>query len=139
MDAAEMRRRLAAARVAHLATVRPDGRPHVVPCCFAFEGDRLVTAVDAKPKRSTALQRLVNVAATGWATVIVDHYDDADWSALWWVRAEGPARVVDDPAAVAAAVELLAAKYPQYRQHPPPGPVIEVGLVRWRGWNAGGR
>lgn len=134
-----MRRRLAAARVARLATVRPDGRPHVVPCCFALDGDRLVTAVDAKPKRSPALQRLANVAGTGWAAVLVDHYDDTDWSVLWWVRAEGPARVVDDPVAVAAAVTLLAAKYPQYRDDPPPGPVIEVGLVHWQGWEAGGR
>ncbi|MDP9296456.1 MAG: pyridoxamine 5'-phosphate oxidase family protein, partial [Actinomycetota bacterium] len=50
------RERLAGGRVAHLATVRPDGGPHVVPIVFALEGDRLYTAIDDKPKRTRGLQ-----------------------------------------------------------------------------------
>ena len=45
-------------RVARLATVGPDGRPHVVPICFALDGDTLYTAVDSKPKSTRRLRRL---------------------------------------------------------------------------------
>ena len=63
MDEAECRARLSSARVGRLATVRPDGGPHVVACCFAVQGDRLWTAVDAKPKTTARLQRLDNIRA----------------------------------------------------------------------------
>jgi PPOX class probable F420-dependent enzyme len=79
----EARRRFGAARVARLATADAAGRPHLVPIVFALEGDRVYSAVDAKPKRTTALRRLANVRENPAATVLVDHYDDEDWSALW--------------------------------------------------------
>jgi PPOX class probable F420-dependent enzyme len=123
-------RHLAAARVGHLATVTPDGRPHVVPVCFAVHEGRIVTAVDAKPKGTTQLARLRNVGATGRASLLVDHYDDADWSRLWWVRVDGAAEVTHDE----AAIDALAAKYPQYRERRPPGPVIAITPERWRSW-----
>ena len=88
MDEARCHARLSAARVGHLATVRPDGRPHVVACCFALQGDRLWTAVDAKPKATQRLQRLANVRAHPWASLLADHYEE-DWDELWWVRADG--------------------------------------------------
>ena len=53
-----MRGKLAAARVARLGTVRPDGRPHIVVCCFALAGEVVYSAVDDKPKTTVALQRL---------------------------------------------------------------------------------
>ena len=72
-----------------------DHRPHAVPCCFALVGDVVYTAVDdVKAKRSTALRRVDNVRANGAASLLVDHYAD-DWSALWWVRVDGNARVLD--------------------------------------------
>jgi PPOX class probable F420-dependent enzyme len=137
LDAAEARRRLAAARVARLATADADGRPHVVPFVFAVDGDTVWSAVDAKPKTTTALRRLANVAANPAVAVLADHYDDADWTALWWVRADGRGRVLDAEAPRARrAVELLAARYPQYREQPPAGPVLEIGVERWSGWSA---
>jgi PPOX class probable F420-dependent enzyme len=111
------------APVARLATVDPQGRPHVVPICFAIDGATLYTAVDEKPKRTRRLQRLRNIEANPRVEVLIDRYDD-DWSRLWWVRLRGTARVVDDP----RALELLAAKYPQYRERPPAGPVIAVSI-----------
>ncbi len=134
MDDGEARRRLAAARVGHLATVRPDGRPDVVPFCFALEGDILYTAVDAKPKARAAVQRVANVLAHPEVTVLVDHYDE-DWSRLWWVRARGRAEVVaeDDPAR-RYALSVLAGKYDQYRRRPPPGPVLAIALTEYRWW-----
>ena len=122
--------RLAQARIGRLATVTPTGRPHIVPVCFALHGGRIVTAVDAKPKATTALKRLENIRATGRAGLLVDHYEE-DWSALWWVRVDGPAAVVGEDD---AAVDALAAKYPQYRAERPTGPVIVIEPERWRSW-----
>jgi len=110
MDATAMRRRILEARVARLATVDAEGRPHIVPISFALDGDTMFFAVDMKPKRTTNLKRLRNIAANPAVAVLFDHYED-DWSRLWWVRLRGPARIVEDR----RAMDLLAAKYPQYR------------------------
>ena len=121
--------RVALARVGRLATVTPAGRPHVVPVCFALDGGRIVTAVDAKPKATTALARLENVRATGRASLLVDHYAE-DWSQLWWVRVDGAAEVLQSD----RAIDALAAKYEQYREARPAGPVIAIEPERWRSW-----
>lgn len=129
---------MASARVARLATVRADGRPHVVPVTFALSpgeyADALVTAVDAKPKRTTDLQRLRNIAANPAVSLLVDHYDD-DWTMLWWIRIDGTARVVTSEPERGALVAPLVEKYEQYRTQPPAGPVIAVqirSVVSWR-------
>jgi PPOX class probable F420-dependent enzyme len=137
MDAAEARRRLTGARVGHLATVGADGRPSVVPLCFAVEGDVLWTAVDGKPKRTTRLARLADIAVHPQVAVGVDHWSE-DWSRLWWVRVRGVARVVDDEPERANGLGLLAAKYDQYRAQAPEGPVVAVRLLEWRAWSAAG-
>jgi PPOX class probable F420-dependent enzyme len=126
---------LAGARVARLATVTPDGRPHVVPVTFAVAGDLIYSAVDAKPKTTRELRRLANIRANPDVAVLADHYAE-DWAALWWARADGSASVLDEPAAIAGPVTLLAERYPQYRAAPPAGPVIAVRVHRWTGWSA---
>jgi PPOX class probable F420-dependent enzyme len=130
MDEAEAHRRFAAARVARLATVRADGRPHVVAVCFAMAGEEIVTAVDAKPKSTRALARLDNIAAHPDVSLLVDHYAD-DWSQLWWVRADGRARVVD---ITVDHLDALARKYSQYADAPPAGPAIVVRPAHWASW-----
>ena len=127
------RARFAAARVARLGTAGADGRPRVVPIVFAVAGDQVYSAVDDKPKRTRALRRLTDVAANPAVSLLVDHYEE-DWSALWWVRADGSGRVLGqrDPEAVRAR-GLLAARYPQ--QHGA-GTVLAVTVARWRGWEA---
>jgi PPOX class probable F420-dependent enzyme len=122
-------REFGAARVARLATVDREGRPHVVPICFVVDGTTLYTAVDEKPKRTRRLRRLDNIAANPRVEVLIDHYEE-DWSKLWWVRLRGRARIVEDP----RAVELLAAKYPQYRERPPAGPVIAIEIEERSEW-----
>src|SRR5207244_1306082 len=82
---------LADSPVGILATVRPDGSPHVVPFVFAISGRTLYWAVDRKPKRTEALQRLSNISANPGVEVLVHRYEE-DWSRLWWVRATGTAR-----------------------------------------------
>lgn len=130
------RSRFAAARVARLATVGADGQPHLVPVVFALRGDVLVIAVDNKPKSSHDLKRLRNIAANPLVSVLVDVYAD-DWTQLWWVRADGRARVVTDEAERAEPLAWLSSKYPQYAADPPPGPVIRIDVTSWRGWSAG--
>jgi PPOX class probable F420-dependent enzyme len=128
-----MRTRVTAARVARLATTTPDGRPHVVPCCFVIADDTIYSAVDAKPKTTLALRRLANIEANPATALLVDHYDD-DWTELWWVRLDGVARVVADPSERASALVLLAGKYAQYARTPPPGEVMAIEVARWRAW-----
>lgn len=108
-----------------------DLRPHIVPVTYAVHGDELFIAVDQKPKSTTALKRLRNIAANERVAVLVDEYDE-DWAHLWWVRVDGVARVVPEHA---AAVELLVAKYPQYEADPPQGPVIVIRAEAWSGWS----
>lgn len=134
MDEAGCRARLSAARVGRLATVRPDGRPHVVVCCFAVAGERVWTAVDAKPKATTRLQRLANVRANPWASLLVDHYSE-DWDELWWVRVDGPAAVLEGGGERDEALAALVAKYEQYAACPPAGPVIAITPGRFSGWS----
>jgi PPOX class probable F420-dependent enzyme len=125
---------LAGSRVAVLATLTAAGRPHLVPVTFALLGSVIVIAVDQKPKRTTDLARLRNIAADERVAVLAQHYAE-DWSALWWVRADGRARVLPDLADRAEPVRRLAAKYPQYQDAPPAGPVISIDVERWTGWS----
>ncbi|WP_035855129.1 TIGR03668 family PPOX class F420-dependent oxidoreductase [Cryptosporangium arvum] len=123
----EARRRLTEARVVRLATADAGGVPHLVPATFAVERDTILIAVDHKPKRHTNLRRLRNVAENPHVCVLADFYAD-EWTQLWWVRADGLARVTDGP------TDALVAKYPQYRDRPPTGPVLTIEVTRWSGW-----
>lgn len=134
MEVADCLRLFSAARVARLATVGPTG-PHLVPIVFAVHDDAIVTAVDHKPKRSRNLRRLANIADNPAVTLLVDEYDE-DWGRLWWVRADGVARVLDEVTAMQPALDLLAGRYEQYRKVRPAGPVIEVRVQQWTGWSA---
>jgi PPOX class probable F420-dependent enzyme len=132
----EARHRFAQAPVGRLATIRPDGAPHLVPVVFAADGDRILMAVDPKPKRSRDLQRLRNIAAHPAVSLLVDRYE-TDWRLLWWVRADGMARVVADGRERDEAVERLTAKYPQYQALAGAfGPAVLVDVTRWSSWSA---
>jgi PPOX class probable F420-dependent enzyme len=138
MTAAQARARFAAARVARLATAGADGAPHLVPIAFAVAGETIVHAVDHKPKRTRALRRLANIAGNPHVSVLADHYEDGDWGRLWWVRVDGTARILasgEDEAV--AAIALLRARYAQYEERPPEGPVVIVDVARWTGWTGG--
>jgi PPOX class probable F420-dependent enzyme len=133
MEIGQARRRVLSARIGHLGTVSGDGRPHLVPCCFVLRGDTVYSAVDAKPKSTMALRRVENIMANGAACLLVDHYEE-DWSALWWIRLDGVAHIVDSLEEVEEVKGALAAKYPQYRQVAIPGPVIALDIRTWRAW-----
>lgn len=140
LDADVCRSRFAAARHAYLATADGDGVPQLVPVTFALlsavgstPADEIVVAVDHKPKTTLDLKRLRNIAENPRVTLLADRYDD-DWTRLWWVRADGVAVVEHDGEPRAAALDALAERYPQYRQHRPDGPVIRARVTRWSGW-----
>jgi len=123
--------------VARLATVTPEGVPHLVPVVFAFDGESrevLYTAVDAKPKTTQRLRRLANIESNPQVSLLVDQYAD-DWTQLWWVRVDGVAAIHRDGPALQTGYRLLRAKYPQYQSVPLDGPVIAVTVTRWSSWH----
>ena len=100
-----------------------------------MDGDRIVTAVDAKPKRGALLRRLVNIRANPRVSLLVDEYDD-DWERLWWVRADGEARIVEEDPGLGRALALLRARYAQYATVALIGPAVVIEVARWLGWSA---
>ncbi len=139
MDTDECRARFAAARFAHLATADQHGVPHLVPVTFVLQtGDQVAVAIDHKPKRVSdphGLRRVRNIEENPRVAFLVDHPDE-DWDRLWWVRADGAARVVDAGPEHDGAVDALVARYRQYREVRPTGPVLLARVERWSGWAA---
>jgi PPOX class probable F420-dependent enzyme len=129
----DARQRFASAAVARLATVGPDGQPHIVPVTFAIDGDHIYSAVDAKPKSSPLLRRLRNITSNPRVAVLVDYYEQ-EWSRLWWVRVDGEASILGEPDELTQPLRLLVARYWQYGANPPDGPIIDILAERWVGW-----
>ena len=129
----EARERFGRGRVARLATADASGFPHLVPFTFALDGDVIVLAVDHKPKSSRPLRRITNIAENPSVSALVDHYEE-EWPNLWWARADGRAAIWDDPERCRTPIRLLQAKYGQYRDHPPAGPIVAIIVSRWSGW-----
>ncbi|MDR7581892.1 MAG: TIGR03668 family PPOX class F420-dependent oxidoreductase [Armatimonadota bacterium] len=127
-------------RVGHLATVDGDGRPHVVPVCFAVHGGDVYTPLDVKPKRVAPLRlrRVRNLLGHPDVCLVVDRYDE-DWTRLAWVQLRGRAGLVDDPAERGAAIAALRARYPQYRNAALEScPLIRVSVTEVVAWAAAG-
>jgi PPOX class probable F420-dependent enzyme len=133
--AAEM---LAVCRVAHLGLLDEQGRPRVLPVTFVRHADRLWSVVDDKPKRAGGreLARVRWLRRDPRAALTVDHYAD-DWDRLAWVQVLGGVEIVAVREG-AEAVAALAAKYPQYRGAPPPGPLLRLDPERCLHWRARG-
>lgn len=125
------------ARVARMATADAEGRPHVVPVCFAFVGDHIVTPIDEKPQEVSpdALRRSRDIRENQRVALLVDHYT-ADWSRLGWVQVRGRATICppgEQPHR--EAIEALRAKYDQYVGHDLEArPLIEVVPGTVRSW-----
>jgi len=135
LDEPEALGRLCSARVARLATASSGGRPHIVPVTFAVRERIIVTAIDHKPKTTSNLKRLRNIEENNRVSLLVDEYDDQDWARLWWVRADGMARLIEDARECELSVSWLRDKYEQYRSNLPEGPVIRIDIDALRGWS----
>ncbi len=128
-----------AQRIARLATVDDRGRPHVVPICFARTGDVVYSVIDEKPKRGDymRLRRLRNIASNPNVQVLLDVYDDADWSRLRYLQLRGRARLIDHGAEHGRALILLRDRYAQYGAMSLEGrPIIAIDVERVIGWSA---
>jgi hypothetical protein len=138
LDRAEALRRATAADHGVLATLHDARGADLVPACFAIDGDRLAVPIDSvKPKGSTALGRIRNLERDPRATLLVEHWDAADWSRLWWVRLL-LTRTSEPPELVAVLERGLRARYPQYAT----APFVELLTFRIdhvAGWEAAAR
>ncbi|MDQ3716984.1 MAG: TIGR03668 family PPOX class F420-dependent oxidoreductase [Actinomycetota bacterium] len=158
----QCRVRFTGARVARLATVAGDGSPRLVPITFvvagglvagtltvddiavgdiagaheAAAGDVVFSAVDHKPKSTTALARLRRIEHEPRVSLLADDYSE-DWTRLWWVRADAHAEVLATGPDRECGTALLQEKYEQYRRQPPQHVVIRFVVDRWSGWAAG--
>lgn len=108
---------LLAARTGHLATVDAEGRPHVLPVCFAILNGVVYTPLDEKPKRVEVreLRRVRNILGNPAACLVVDRYRE-DWVQLAWIQIRGDAGLLEPGGSEhAAAVAVLRERYQQYR------------------------
>lgn len=129
--------KLKAARIARLATLDAEGRPHVIPVCFVWSGSVFYSAIDRKPKRvaPTRLARLKNIQETPHVALLIDQYDE-DWTRLWYVLVRGEAKMVSSLAERKRAIQRLRAKYPQYDANmlADDAPVLRITPVRVTAW-----
>lgn len=126
-------------RVARLGTADRAGQPLVVPVCYVFDGRACFSAIDAKPKRVPAreLRRVRNIAENPRVSLVVDRYDE-EWSRLCWVIVQGRAEILTEGPERAGAVDLLRAKYAQYRAlglDRDTATVIRISLERTMFWS----
>lgn len=127
---------LAGARVGRLGFLDERARPRVLPVTFARAGEALYSAIDEKPKRSSAgeLARVRYLRRRPYAALCVDRYDD-DWSRLAWVQLLGSVEI-REPGDELLAMRELGAKYAPYRERPPGGPLLRLDAERALHWRA---
>ena len=121
-----------------LCTLHPDRGPDPVPVVYAVSDDGHVgIPIDTvKPKTFSRLQREANLAADPRGSLLIERWEDDDWSRLWWVRAElqhvsdPPSSLTDDLA------DRLASTVPQYADKPFHR-LLVCRIVRVTGWAAG--
>jgi PPOX class probable F420-dependent enzyme len=114
--AAEIQHFITSHPVARLATADAHGQPHVIPFCYAFDGEHFYFVVDEKPKKQTGkpLKRIRNILENPQVSLVIDDYAD-DWSQLAYVLVLGAAQLVENETEYATALALLRERYPQYR------------------------
>ena len=137
----QTRRLVAESRVARLATADASGAPHVMPVCYALDGETVYSVVDRKPKQAGAmrLRRIRNIMANPRVALLLDGYDE-DWSRLWYVLIRGVASIVSRGPEQRWALTLLRNKYPQYAAMNLEGrPVIRARIWRVVAWGNWGR
>ncbi len=129
---------LTQARLGHLATADATGMPHVIPVCYTFDGRRIYSVLDRKPKRTapSGLKRVRNIQANPKVSLVVDHYEE-DWQSLWYVLVQGEALLLENGREQQTAIGLLREKYQQYLDMDiDQNPVIRITpnqVVSWRG------
>ena len=124
-------------RVARMASVDTNGRPHVVPICFVLDGTSVIySAIDLKPKsvETKNLRRVRNIANNPSVSILLDRYTE-DWAQLGFVILHGAAKVLAQGAERNRAEDLLRKKYSQYEKLLQLGaPMIKIDVGRITSW-----
>ncbi|MBI3990431.1 MAG: TIGR03668 family PPOX class F420-dependent oxidoreductase [candidate division NC10 bacterium] len=125
--------KLLEARVARLATADAEGRPHLVPVCYAYDGRSFYTALDRKPKRGAPeqLARVRHIQANPNVALLIDEYHE-DWEKLWYILIRGTATLLSEGEEHKEAHRLLKEKYPQYRAGLLPEGALLIRIVPTR-------
>ena len=116
------------ARVARLATVNSEGKPHLVPVVFAYDREHYYIPIDEKtkqrPSKPEKLKRVKNIQANPNIALLIDEYNE-DWTKLYFVMIQGRASLISNKKGeqenellllLEKAHKLLAEKYHQYQK-----------------------
>lgn len=137
MYQSQERQYLETARIGRLATADAEGHPHIVPVCFAFVGDHIVSPIDEKPQRVSPdeLRRSRDISENSRVALLVDHYTD-EWSRLGWVQVRGTAtRCAPGQEQHSRGIRELRQKYDQYADHDlEERPLIRIAPASVRSW-----
>jgi PPOX class probable F420-dependent enzyme len=107
------------ARVARLATIDSEFKPHVVPVVFVFDGNHFFIPIDEKRKtaKPEKLKRIKNIQDNPNVALLIDEYSE-DWTRLAFVMIQGKASTAsktDGNLQVQEAYKKLMTKYLQYQ------------------------
>lgn len=108
------------ARVARLATIDSEFKPHLVPVVFVFNGNHFFIPVDEKRKtaKPEKLKRIRNIQDNPNVTLLIDEYSE-DWTKLAFVMIQGKASIAtkeEGNIQVRQAYKKLMIKYLQYQK-----------------------
>ena len=108
------------ARVARLATIDSEFKPHLVPVVFVFNGNHFFIPVDEKRKtaKPEKLKRIRNIEDNPNVTLLIDEYSE-DWTKLAFVMIQGKASIAtkeEGNIQVRQAYKKLMIKYLQYQK-----------------------
>lgn len=121
----EVKAFLAESRNIEVATLGPDGWPHVAPMWYTMRNDLVVFRSFSKS------QKIVNLARDPRLTLLAE--EGKAYSELKGVMIKGEAELVDDPAVVLGIYGELAARYPMVGEEPVAlnGPELEAAFGRF--------
>lgn len=112
------------ARVARLATVDSECKPHLIPVVFVFDNYCYFIPIDEKTKRSRPekLKRAKNIQQNSNVTLLIDDYNE-NWRKLYFIMIQGKATIIggkkleqNELLLLEKAHKLLSDKYLQYQK-----------------------
>ncbi len=110
------------ARVARLATVDSESKPHLVPVVFVFDGNCFFIPIDKKRKKTAKpwkLKRIKNIRDNPSVALLIDEYSE-DWTKLAFLMIQGSATIITAKTQgnipLHEAYKKLIIKYSQYQK-----------------------
>jgi PPOX class probable F420-dependent enzyme len=118
-----LKAKITEAKVARLATVDLECKPHLIPVVFVFDNDCYFIPIDEKTKRSRPekLKRAKNIQQNPNVALLIDEYNE-DWKKLYFIMIQGQASIVgkeleqNEMLLLEKAHKLLSDKYVQYQK-----------------------